>query len=562
VPAPYGDRLAQWARERPDQTAVHCLGEGAVTYAELFNAARVLAARLVDLPEGRYGGRFVLIALPTGLGYVLAFHACLLAGVTAVPFYPPGLATSRARAAFGRRLREILADCDPSAVFGTPDVLDAVDTGAVRYASPEPIEPETELLPAPHDGVALLQYTSGSTATPKGVLVTQDNLAHNCAGMAWRLGSTPGESATSWLPLFHDMGLIGMLAHPLWAGMTVHLMSPSAFVRRPMRWLETISATGSVLTMAPDFAYALAARRADDVSTLDLSALRLAITAAEPIRPATLAAFAEAFAPAGLRPTALTPGYGLAENTLCVVAADRAVDPLLVGRLVGCGSGPFPGTRTAIVDPATRRRCPVGEIWVSGTSVAAGYWRRPAETVATFQARIDGEPGQWLRTGDLGRVVDGQLCVTGRLKDVIIHNGHNVHPDELEAASADCHPDLVGGGGAAFESGGRVVLVREITAAGDTAEILRCIRLAVAEETGIALDTVVLVRRAAIPRTTSGKVRRGECARSWADGELTAIARWNRDNDEGSGHANPTGAPGVARGEPGVDDGTVVASRA
>jgi acyl-CoA synthetase (AMP-forming)/AMP-acid ligase II len=532
------------------------LGEGSLTYAELFNAAQGSAARLVDLPEGRYGGRFVLIALPTGLGYVLAFYACLLAGVTAVPFYPPGLATTRARAAFDRRLREILADCDPSAVFGTPEVLDAVDTGAVRYPAPEPIQPDTELPPVPRERVALLQYTSGSTATPKGVLVTADNLAHNVSGMAWRLGSTPGESATSWLPLFHDMGLIGMLAHPLWAGMTVHLMPPSAFVRRPMRWLDTISTTGSVLTMAPDFAYALAARRATNVSTLDLSTLRLAITAAEPIRPATLAAFAAAFTPAGLRPTALTPGYGLAENTLCVVASDRTVDPMLVGRFVGCGSGPFPGTRTAIVDPVSRRRCQVGEIWVSGTSVAAGYWRRPAETAATFHARIDGEPGDWLRTGDLGTVVDGQLCVTGRLKDVIIHNGHNVPPDDVEAASTDCHPDLVGGGGAAFESQGRVVLVREITTAGSAAEILRCVRSAVAEETGIALDVVVLVRRAAIPRTTSGKIRRGECARRWVDGELTAIAQWNRAEDEEGNRA-----AGIARGEPGIDDGTVVAGR-
>lgn len=560
------DALAFWARGNGrDRVAVRFTpGDGTwagITYGRLHDAADELGGRLAAIRDGRYGGRFVLIALPSGLGYVLSLYACLLAGVTAVPFYPQGLSTGRAGSAFSRRLREIVADCDPGLVIGTHDVLAVLPAGIPGYlmdgvravpgndvALPGPVR---RLRPEPGD-LALLQYTSGSTAVPKGVMVTHGNLVHNVSGIARRLRSAPGESATSWLPLFHDMGLIGMLAHPLWAGMTVHLMPPTAFLRRPLSWLETVSATGSAITMAPDFAYALAARhgRRADLSGLDLSGLRHAITAAEPIRLATVTAFSGAFAVCGLRPDAVTPGYGLAENTLCVAAADRSTDPLTVRphpgqhairdrTLVGVGRGPFTGTRTAVVDPATHLRCPqgtTGEIWVTGTSVAAGYWRRQAATEQTFGARIPDEPERWLRTGDLGVVVDGVLCVDGRLKDLVIRSGANIHLHDLELTAADSHPALLVGGGAAFAVGGgteaeRIVVVRELATHADRVDrgdVMRRIRQAIAEEHGVVPDVVALVRRGAIPRTTSGKVRRDACARAWTTGELVPLASWTK----------------------------------
>ncbi len=396
------------------------------------------------------------------------------------------------------------------------------------------------------DALALLQYTSGSTAAPKGVMVSQANLAANVSGIAATLGSEPGEAATSWLPLFHDMGLIGMLAHPVWAGMAVHLMPPSAFLRRPLSWLETISRSRSAMTMAPDFAYALAARRVrpEEAAALDLSGLRHAVTAAEPIRARTVEAFRSVFAPAGLRPEAVTPGYGLAENTLSVSWADPSAEPLLVtlpetGRqVVPCGSEPVVGNTLAIVDPGTLRRCPpgeTGEIWVTGSSVTLGYWRRPEETAQAFRPGPDGEPGTWLRTGDLGVLADGALCVVGRLKDTVKHKGVTLHLHDLEQTALDCTPSLGDGSAAAFAvPGGEdgpplVVLVHEVARPpADPQALLGRIRAAIAEEHGLALGAVALVRRGAVPRTTSGKVQRRRCADRWLSGELKPIASWTK----------------------------------
>lgn len=537
--------LLRFAAEFPDAPALRfSTGEGTWTqlsYRELVEAVTGVAVRLRGIREGRHGGRFVLVALPSGLGYVTSVYACLLAGVTAVPFYPPARSTRRAAEVFDGRLAEILRDCDPAAVIGTAEVLDRLPAdparllieGGEQAPAPGPATLDWALPAAA--GPALLQYTSGSTARPKGVLVSHQNLMHNVSGIAAGLGSAPGESLTTWLPLFHDMGLIGTVLHPIAAGMTVHLLPPAAFLRRPASWLETVARTGSTITMAPDFAYALAARRAADPGPA-LAGLRHAVIAAEPIRPATIRAFRQAFEPFGLHPQALTPGYGLAENTLCVSSTGRqgaAEVRLPSGRLViGCGREPIPGSRVAIVDPATGRRCTdgtEGEIWVSGPSVAGGYWRQPAETEAVFRARLAGDPADWLRTGDYGVLTGSALCITGRLKDVVMLNGATVHLHDLEQTAQSSHPALRPGGNAAFAVPGteRVVLLQELAEPVDDLELVMSrIRRAIAEEHGLALAAVALLPRGTVPHTTSGKVRRRACGEQWLAGDFIPIAQW------------------------------------
>jgi acyl-CoA synthetase (AMP-forming)/AMP-acid ligase II len=337
------------------------------------------------------------------------------------------------------------------------------------------------------------------------------------------------------------MGLIGAVLHPLATGMTVHLMPPEAFLRRPLRWPEAISRTGSVMTMAPDFAYAAIARHAGGVEpgSLDLSALRLAVTGAEPVRPATLRAVTATFEPHGLRPGVLTPGYGLAEATLCVTALDPVHEPLTVrapgtGRtLAACGRELEP--RTLAVVGADGRPCPPGtegEIWVTGPSVARGYWRRPQATEQTFRARrADGDPRDWLRTGDVGVVVGGLLCVVGRTRDVVVHRGVNIHLHDVEATAAASHPILASRRAAAFAVPGTedVVLLHEWDAAADAAGVIERVRAAVSREHGPLLHAVALVPRGTIAHTTSGKIRRQACARRWAEGGYArAYAVWTR----------------------------------
>jgi acyl-CoA synthetase (AMP-forming)/AMP-acid ligase II len=402
--------------------------------------------------------------------------------------------------------------------------------------------------------LALLQYTSGSTATPKGVMVTHGNLLHNLT-YAFHLAETdPSTVSVSWLPVVHDMGLIEGVLQPLYSGCPAYLMSPAAFLQRPVRWLRAISRYRATRSGAPNFAYDLCVRRIAraDRDTLDLSAWRAAYNGAEPVRRETLEAFARTFAGCGFRPSSFRPSFGLAESTLLVTsdrwhgAITRLPDHPITKfeEVVSCGRPSF-GTRLLIVDPANGRPCAAGEtgeIWVAGPSVARGYWNRPEESARTFGARaLDGQ-GPFLRTGDLGFLGHGELYVTGRLKDVLIVRGVKHYPQDLERTVADRARELIAGAVAAFAidrgtAGDLIGIAAEIEprvvdvdAAGPT--LIDDIRAAIAEVHGVQLHAVQLVARGAIPRTTSGKLQRSACAAQAKDGTLPILVGW-READDG-----------------------------
>ncbi len=403
--------------------------------------------------------------------------------------------------------------------------------------------------------LAFLQYTSGSTAAPKGVMLSHHNLLHNLDLVYRRFGHTPRSHVVSWLPPYHDMGLIGALLQPLYGGFSATLLAPAAFLRSPYRWLDTISrAEGVVTSGAPNFAYDLCVRTItpEQRATLDLSRWAVAFNGAEPIRSETLERFVDTFAPHGFRCEALYPTYGLAEATLMVSGGSPAAAPVVrrydakpLGRgrvvaaspedtraraLVGCGAAPLDRS-IVIVDPTTSTECTpghVGEIWLTGPSVAQGYWRRPDETDAIFRAYLkDGGEGPFLRTGDLGFVDDSELFVTGRLDDLVVIRGRNHYPQDIELTVERCHAALRPGHGAAFtvstDGEERLVVVQELERAdrrANVAALARAIRAAVAEQHGVRVGVVVLARPGGVPMTSSGKVRRRACRQAYLDGRL------------------------------------------
>lgn len=373
------------------------------------------------------------------------------------------------------------------------------------------------------------------------------------------------DTATSvfWLPSHHDMGLIGAIMSMLYVGCTTHLMSPSSFVKRPMGWLEAISRHRATFTAAPNFAYdrCVEESTAEQRAALDLSSLATAMNGAEPVQATTLDRFAEAFAPAGFRPEALCPVYGLAEATLLVsggsdsalpvvahidrteLQADRVVDvepehPAAVA-LVSCGR-PRGGQQVAIVDPVTHLPCgpdQIGEIWIAGPSVGWGYWARPDETTQTFSAVLPDAAGPFLRTGDLGFLRSGELYIAGRCKDLVVIRGGNYYPNDIERTVQACHPVLVSGRGAvfAFTPGlgavEQLVVVQEVDRdrdpALDLAEIADSVRAAVTERYGVEPNSVNLVQHLSIPTTSSGKIQRGQCRRQFLGGEIAPVAHWS-----------------------------------
>ncbi len=560
-------------RHGPRLAVAFSAGDGRwldLSYAELWRRSVAVAGLLRTLPRRGNGPRFVLIALPNGIEYVTAFYGCLVAGMVAVPFYPPTTTSSRAARAFIERLTQIVEDCRPSAMIVPAASVAQVHAelpapllaGTVVLAAEElPVEPAggAEPIRARPDDLALLQYTSGSTTMPKGVMVSHANLVHNTAWTAANLCSAEGEAGTSWLPLFHDMGLIGMVCHPLGAGMSVYLTTPAAFVRRPLLWLETISRSRSCLTMAPNFAYDLCVRwvTEEQRSTLDLSCLRIAVIAAEPVRPATVGAFTRAYQRCGFHPAAMTPAYGMAENTLDVTVSDWRRDPTMIEVstarlrhdgvavapqdeattvLVGCGADLAPDCETLVVDPQRLEPCPdgrVGEIWTTGPSVAHGYWSQREASEHTFAAELPGDGRRFLRTGDLGVRLDGSLYVVGRIKDLIIQQGVNHYPQDVEHTAERASSAVQPGGVAAFtvDDSQAAVVVCELRSHGKAVEpaaVLDAVRRAVVEEHGLQLRAAALVRKGQVPRTTSGKVRRRASADRWLAGEFDVVAAWPR----------------------------------
>ncbi|MCC7265696.1 MAG: thioester reductase domain-containing protein [Candidatus Latescibacteria bacterium] len=540
-------------------------GEGEelrLTCGELFHRARALAACLQQ--RARPGTRVLLLFAP-GLEYLTAFCACLCAGMTAVPVYPVRQARHLPR------LRATAADCGAGLVLTTaegrallaPLLAEAPELPGLEWVCADEVDPGLAAhwqRPAAKAGdLAFLQYTSGSTAAPRGVELTHGNLLYNLELIHQRFGTGPGSQAVCWLPPYHDMGLIGGLLQPLYAGAHSALISPVSFLQQPLRWLQAISRFGATINGGPNFAYELCARRAtpEALAQLDLSCWEVAFVGAEPVRAATLEHFAATFAPCGFRRRAFYPCYGLAEATLLVTGGQRGqgpvclqvdrqqlrqhrVVPLPAGHpdgqtLVGCGR-PAPDQALAIVDPQTCRRCPpgeVGEIWLTGPGVARGYWNRLAETAQTFGARLADEgTGPYLRTGDLGFVQEGELFVAGRLKDLIILRGRNHHPQDLEASVSRSHPALVGDGAAAFaveqDGGEELVVAQEVERRQlkdlDTAQVAGAIRRALWTEHELAAHTVVLLRPGTLPRTSSGKVQRHACRTAFLEGALAALA--------------------------------------
>ncbi|HSF40168.1 MAG TPA: amino acid adenylation domain-containing protein [Thermoanaerobaculia bacterium] len=531
-----------------------------LTWGEVDRQARGLAAALLAAGAG---GERALLLHPPGLAFVTAFLGCLYAGVVAVPSYPPR------RKRNDPRLLAIAEDASPTWVLTTAEALsdyrsrceDIPRLAAARWLATDTLgEDRLEVWePPPVDpsAPAFLQYTSGSTGTPRGVVVSHANLAENEALIRRAFEQSESSVIVSWLPTYHDMGLIGGVLQPLVAGARCVLMSPGAFLQQPRRWLAAISRYGGTTSGGPNFAFDLCARRIapEDRRGLDLRRWRVAFNGAEPIRADTLERFSAAFAPCGFERRAFFPCYGLAEATLFVAGGPRPAEPVVLsvrrdelarGEAVPAGAG-GPGTRelvgsglaaqeVRVVDPETAEPCPpgrVGEIWVSGPSVARGYWNRPGDTAALFGARVAGEAGggPYLRTGDLGFVSGDELFVTGRLKDLVILRGRNHDPADVERTVERACSALQPGASAAFaadlDGEERLVVAGELQRGvpAGIAAIAEAVRRAVAEEHEAQIYELVLLRPGTLPRTTSGKVQRGRCRDLYLAGELAVVDR-------------------------------------
>jgi acyl-CoA synthetase (AMP-forming)/AMP-acid ligase II len=557
------------ARRQPEQTAYTFLADGetekeTLNYRELDRRARAVAAGLQYL--GLAGER-VLLLYPPGLEYLIAFFGCLYAGAVAVPAYPPRRNRSL------DRLQAVAADCGAIAALSTPTVLATVEkllpgapglrrlrwlTGGQAAGDPEAwCEPALD-----GDALAFLQYTSGSTAAPRGVVLTHGNLLHNLDWIRRRFEHTATSRGVIWLPPYHDMGLIGGILQTVYLGAHCYLLSPVSVFSSPFSWLQAVSRFRATTSGGPNFAYDLCVRKVtpEQRATLDLSRWEVAFTGAEPVRPETLERFAAAFAPCGFRREAFYPCYGLAEATLLVsaggvdappvtlsvekaaLAADRVV-PVTPGAagaqaLVGCGQN-LEDQRLLIVHPETRVCCrpgQVGEIWVCGPSIAQGYWNRPEESRQTFGAYLaDTGEGPFLRTGDLGFVRAGEVFITGRLKDLIIIRGRNLYPQDLERTAEQTHPALQPGCAAAFsvekDSQERLVLACELSQRQppDVTAVASAVRRAVAEEHEVDAYAIVLLRPGGMPRTSSGKIQRHACRNAFLAGSLEVVAEWRSD---------------------------------
>ena len=574
------DLLRQRAAYRPHDRAFTFLVDGEheelnITYAELDRKARAVGAWLMD--RGMTGKRALLL-YPSGLDFIAAFMGCLYGGAIAVPAYPPRKNRSV------ERIEAIAADAAASVALTTRDVLDRFENLGTTAPSLEhltwQVDAELDLTWGDRwerpdidgDTLAFLQYTSGSTGTPKGVMLSHENLLHNSLRIMQAFEITRSQSGVFWLPSFHDMGLIGGILVPLYGGKFNVLMSPVAFLQKPLRWLQAISRYRATISGGPNFAYELCVRKTtpEQRAALDLSSWSLAFNGAEPVRAETIDAFCDAFAVSGFRREAFYPCYGLAESTLMVTGGMKFEPPVIrsfdavsietgtvapirqdaanARRLVGSGRE-LDGQDVLIVDPQTHEPLQpgrVGEIWVSGPSVAQGYWNRAEATQETFGAmlaepdphapaqvvaRWRPNPGPYMRTGDLGFFDNGELFVTGRLKDLIIVRGRNHYPQDLEYSVEEASPLVRAGSLAAFavdhDGRERVVIVAELERGRrDRAEILAAmdaIRSRLAREHEVAAEAIVFVRPNSVPKTSSGKIQRHACRRQFLDHTLEVV---------------------------------------
>jgi natural product biosynthesis luciferase-like monooxygenase protein len=555
------DLLRCRANQEPHKTAYVFLADGeteagSLTYQELDRRSQAIASQLQSLDTAGSGA---LLLYPPGLEFITAFFGCLYAGVVPVPAYPPAPNHSLLR------LQAILADAQATIALTTTAILSnlkrsvrefplevlhclATDrmqsNGAAEWQPPE-IDSNT---------LAFLQYTSGSTGTPKGVMVSHGNLLHNQRLIQQGFQHNKQTIFVGWLPLYHDMGLVGNVLQPLYLGIPCILMAPAAFLQRPLRWLQAISRYKATTSGGPNFAYDLCVRKItpEQRSHLDLSSWEVAFNGAEPVRAETIERFAETFAACGFRREAFYPCYGMAETTLLVSGGLKSAPPVLQNfqaqalqnqavlvdgteaqTLVGCGQ--VLQQQIAIANPETLTRCraeQIGEIWVSGASVAQGYWQRPAETQSTFQAYLaDTGEGPFLRTGDLGFLLNGELFVTGRLKDLIIIRGCNYYPQDIELTVEKSHPALRRGAGAAFsvtvDGEEKLVIAQEVERTYlrklDIDGVVGAIRQAVWKQHQLQVYGVLLLKTAGIPKTSSGKIQRSACRQGFLEESLPVV---------------------------------------
>jgi acyl-CoA synthetase (AMP-forming)/AMP-acid ligase II/alkylation response protein AidB-like acyl-CoA dehydrogenase/acyl carrier protein len=564
--------LLRWrALQQPEQRAYHFLIDGKVegpnlTYAELDCKARAIGALL---QKHRARGERVMLLYPQGLEVIAAFCGCLYGGVIAIPVPPPEAGRLKRTLP---RLQAIAKDAQASFVLTTSAILSLVEEfreqipefQAMRWIDTEQVALELAeewLDPAvSRDMLAYLQYTSGSTSTPKGVMISHGNLMFHSAYLKKACGYTPDSITVTWMPYFHDYGLVEGLIQPLYNGTPCFVMSPFAFIKRPIHWLQAISRYKGTHSQAPNFAYDQCVRRIspEQRSTLDLSSWRAAGNAAEPINPKVIESFFTAFEPYGFRWNAFCPAYGLAEDTLLVSSSQQTDAPVLckldaaaleknrivdafkydniVRTVVGCGRL-VGDTKVAIVNPETLTQCEpdeVGEIWVSDPSVAQGYWNRPEETDRTFRAHLaDTGEGTFLRTGDLGFLKDGELFITGRIKDLLIIRGTNHYPQDIEWTVQRSHPVLRSEHGAAFsvdvDGEERLVVAQEVERHHrnlDVNEVVEAIRQAVAENHELEVYAVLLLKTGSILKTSSGKVQRQASRAGFLDGSLNVVGTW------------------------------------
>jgi acyl-CoA synthetase (AMP-forming)/AMP-acid ligase II len=564
------DLLRQRALAGPGTRAYTFLADGehtelCLSLGELDRQARAIAAALREAGVGREP---VLLVFPAGLAFLAAFFGCMYAGAIAVNVAPPRPKRSWHR--FG-----VIARDSGARVALTQDAIRArvelqlgehdgpmpltwISTDRIATDSAPPwVDPSIDA-----ESLAVLQYTSGSTASPRGTMVTHGNVLHNLRFIAEAFGHTDQSVGLGWLPHTHDMGLFGNLLYPLYVGFPWVFMAPEHFLVKPVRWLSAISRYGATTSGGPNFAYDLCVDKTtpEQRRSLDLSRWSVACSGAEPVRANTLDRFTAAFGASGFRREAFYPCYGLAESTLMVTGGRKSVAPVTrtfniealkanrvvvedcegaAGRtMVGCGSPPTPRS-VVIANPDTHRAQPdghVGEIWASSPSVARGYWRQPDVTADLFQAHVrETGDGPYLRTGDLGFIHEGTLFISGRLRDLIIIGGANHFPVDIEQTVESCHPAIHANGVAAFgddaDGHERLVVAVELErgyarrSTDDPVHVVQqvetAIREAVAHNHGLATHAIRLVRQWSLPRTPSGKLQRHLCREQFVCGQLT-----------------------------------------
>lgn len=568
--------LLKHAKNLPDKVVYRLLEDGinekdSITYAEMVMKAKAIAAKLLN--EGEKGDR-VLLLFPTGVDFITAFFACFFAGMIAVPTYPP----KRNKA--NERFRSIVTDSKPAFILTTTDI----HSDLLKHLLLEGLPPVNEILiydDIPIEGagewkdpdirpddLALLQYTSGSTGSPSGVMVHHANIIHNLEFIKQSFGLEEHSVGVNWLPNFHDMGLIGCLIEAAYIGGTNVIIPPLAFMKSPTNWFRAITKYRGATGGGPNFAfdYCIEKTSEDELSEFDLSSLRPMYCGAEPIRASTLTKFTDKFKKAKFTASQFLPVYGMAESVLIVTggdydadpvyfsidaksAEDRQVIPAIAGKetriLTACGY-PWLDMEVTIVNPENTEPSPkgsIGEIWVRGPSVAQGYWNDNERTQYTFNAFIKStKDGPWLRTGDLGFIHEGQLYISGRMKDLIILRGSNYFPNDIEESMEQCHAALRQNASVALsadiEGKERLVVLAEVERTYmrnlNEDEIFESVRQSIFEEHGIQPHAICLIRTGSAEKTSSGKIRRFAMKKAWQNEELNIIASWEMKTETGS----------------------------